>query len=294
MTLTTGGRPRTVIGVMPAGFTVAGQKADFLIPYGQTLEQLRAVSGRGSSYGVARLRDGVSFEQAYSEMRSIFAELEKEDPQLQRPPDGDAPSACRSRWSGSSGRRCFALVGAVVLVLLVACVNVANLLLARSAARERELGMRTALGARRGRLVRQMLTESLVLAAAGGIAGLAVAALCHRGLLALVGDRIPIPRLDQMALDLPVVAFTMVTALATGIVFGLVPAFVSTSHASDALREGGRHGGGRRLQRRAQHARRRRSGAVAGAARGRRSADAQLRQAAERRPRLPRRRRAHG
>ena len=142
-----------------------------------------------------------------------------------------------------------ALVGAVVLVLFVACVNVANLLLARSAARERELGMRTALGAKRGRLVRQMLTESLLLAAVGGIAGLAVAALCHRGLLALVGDRIPIPRLDQVALDLPVVAFTMVTALATGIVFGLVPAFVSTSHASDAVREGGRHGGGRRLQR---------------------------------------------
>ena len=69
--------------------------------------------------------------------------------------------------------------------------------------------MRTALGARRGRLVRQMLTESLALAAAGGIAGLAVAALCHRGLLALVGDRIPVPRLDQMALDWPVIAFTI-------------------------------------------------------------------------------------
>jgi putative ABC transport system permease protein len=143
----------------------------------------------------------------------------------------------------------FALIGAVALVLLVACVNVANLLLARSAARERELSMRRALGARRGRLVRQMLTESLGLAAIGGIAGLAVAALCHRGLLALVGERIPIPRLDQVALDLPVVAFTMATALATGILFGLVPAFVSTSHTGEALREGGRHGGGRRLHR---------------------------------------------
>jgi putative ABC transport system permease protein len=248
MTLTTDGSPRTVVGVMPPGFTVVGQKADFLVPYGQTMEQLRAVRGRGSSYALARLRDGVSFERAYSEMRRIYAELEKEEPQR---------NARRTvmlfhvqeQMVGELRPALFALVGAVVLVLLVACVNVANLLLARSAAREREVGVRTALGAGRGRLVRQMLTESLVLAAAGGIAGLAVAALCHRGLLALVGDRIPVPRLDQLTLDLPVVAFTMVTALATGVLFGLVPAFVSTSRTSDGLREGGRHGGGRRLHR---------------------------------------------
>jgi putative ABC transport system permease protein len=248
MTLTTDGRPRTVIGVMPAGFTVVGQKADFLAPYGQTMEQLRALRGRGSSYAIARLRDGVSFERAYSEMRSIYAELEKEEPQR---------NARRTvmlfplheQMVGEVRPALLTLVGAVLLVLLVACVNVANLLLARSAAREREVGLRTALGAGRPRLVRQMLTESLVLAAAGGIAGLGVAVLCHRGLLALVGDRIPIPRLDQVALDLPVIAFTMVIALATGIVFGLVPAFVSTSTASEALRDGGRHGGGRRLHR---------------------------------------------
>ena len=233
---------------MAPGFTIVGQKADFLAPYGQTLEQLRAVRGRGSSYAIGRLRDGVSFEQAYREMRSIYADLEKEEPQrnasrtvmlfgLQEQMVGDLRPAL------------FALVGAVLLVLLIACVNVANLLLARSATRERELGMRTALGASRNRLVRQMLTESLVLATAGGIAGLWIAAMCHRGLLALVGDRIPVPRLDQLTLDLPVVAFTMVVALATGVLFGLVPAFVSTSTAGDALREGGRHGGGRRLHR---------------------------------------------
>jgi len=246
MTLATDGGPRTVIGVMPPGFTVVGQIADFLIPYGQTLEQLRALRGRGSSYAIARLREGVSLGQAYSEMRSIYADLEREEPQR---------NARRTvmllhlqeQMVGELRPALFALVGAVALVLLVACVNVANLLLARSAARAREVGLRTALGAKRARLVRQLLTESLVLAVAGGVAGLGVAALCHRGLLALVGDRIPIPRLDQMALDLPVVAFTMVTALATGILFGLVPAFVSTSTASDALREGGRHGGGRRL-----------------------------------------------
>ena len=185
---------------MPPGFTVVGQKADFLIPYGQTLEQLRAVSGRDSSYGVARLRDGCLFEQAYSEMRSLFADLEKENPPLNaRRTVMLIP--LQEQMVGEIRPALFALVAAVVLVLLVACVNVANLLLARSASRAREVGMRTALGAKRGRLVRQMLTESLVLSAAGGIAGLAVAALCHRGLLALVGDRIPIPRLDQVALD---------------------------------------------------------------------------------------------
>jgi putative ABC transport system permease protein len=248
LTLTTDDGPRTVIGVMPPRFTIVGEKFEFLIPYGQTLDQLREYRGRGSSYAIARLREGVSFDQAYTEMRTIFADLEKEQPQrnarrtvmlfsLQEQMVGDLRPAV------------LALVGAVALVLLVACVNVANLLLARSAARGRELGLRTALGARRGRLVRQMLIESLCLAAAGGVAGLAIAALCHRGLLALVGDRIPIPRLDQIALDLPVVAFTLITAVATGVLFGIVPAIVSTAHAADALREGGRHGGGRRLRR---------------------------------------------
>jgi putative ABC transport system permease protein len=248
LTIPTDGGPRTVIGVMAPGFTVVGQKADFLIPYGQTLEQLRAVRGRGSSYAVARLREGVTFEQAYTEMRSIYSDLEKEEPQRNARRTVMLVQL-QEQMVGELRPALFALVAAVALVLLVACVNVANLLLARSAARERELGMRTALGASRGRLVRQMLTESLLLASAGGIAGLGVAALCHRGLLALVGDRIPVPRLDQMTLDLPVVAVTIVTALATGIVFGLVPAFVSTSQANDALRAGGRHGGGRRLHR---------------------------------------------
>ena len=233
---------------MPPEFTVVGQKAAFLVPYGQTLQQLRAVSGRGSSYAIARLRDGVSFEHAASEMRGIFADLEREFPQLNaRRTVMLLP--LQEQMVGEVRPALLALMAAVGLVLLVGCVNVANLLLARGAAREREIGLRTALGARRGRLVRQMLTESLVLAAGGGLAGLGVAALCHRGLLLLVSDRIPVPRLDQMSLDLPVVAFTLVAALVTGVAFGVVPAFVSTSHARDAIREGGRHGGGRRLHR---------------------------------------------
>ena len=248
MTLPTDSGPRTVVGVMAPGFTVVGQKADFLMPYGQTLEQLRAVRGRGSSYAIARLRDGVSFEQAYSDMRGLYAQLEKEEPQ-RNARRTVMVLRLHDQMVGELRPAMFALVGAVALVLLVACVNVANLLLARSAAREREVGLRTALGAERGRLIRQMLSESLVLAVAGGLAGLGVASLCHRGLLALVGDRISIPRLDQVSLDGSVVAFTMVTALATGLMFGLVPAFVSTSHANDGLRDSGRHGGGRRLHR---------------------------------------------
>ena len=248
LTLSTATGPRTVIGVMPAGFTILGQNADFLIPYGQTLEQLRAVSGRGSSYAIARLHEGISFDGAYREMKSLFADLEREQPQ-RNARRTVMLFRVQDQMVGEVRPALLALVGAVVLVLFVACVNVANLLLARSAARERELGMRTALGAQRGRLVRQMVTESLVLAAAGGVAGLGVATLCHRGLVAVVGDRIQVPRLDQVALDLPVVAFTMLTALGTGLLFGVVPAFVSTSAARQAVRDGGRHGGGRRLHR---------------------------------------------
>ncbi len=243
MTLTTNSRPRSIVGVMPPAFTIEGQRADFLVPYGWTMERLRAAPGRGSSHAVARLRDGVSVQQAADEMKTIAAQLEAEVPQR------------NTAWSVSVvpiheltveqiRTPLLILAGAVGLVLLIACVNVANLLLARSTARQRELGLRTALGAERGRLLRMMLTESLLLGAAGGLAGLALAVAFHRGLLVLVADRIPVPRLDQVTLDLPVVGFTLLLALGTGLLFGLVPALFASSHANDQLRAGGRHGGG--------------------------------------------------
>jgi putative ABC transport system permease protein len=247
-TVNTNGRPRTIVGVMPPGFTLIGQRADFLIPYGWTMERLRSAPGRGSSYGLARLRDGVSFEQAESDMKNIAAALEKEFPER------DAGWSItlvpvHEQMVDQIRPALRVLGGAVGLVLLIACVNVANLLLARGAVRARELGLRAALGAKRGRLIRQLITESLLLGSLGGIAGLALAWGFHRGLLALVANRIPVPRLDQVALDLPVLAFTIVLAMATGLVFGFIPAVIASRDLNDSMREGGRHGAGPRSRR---------------------------------------------
>ena len=239
--------PRTIIGVMPEGFTLLGEKTNFLIPYGWTIERLRTAPGRGSSFGLARLRDGVSLEQATADMKTIAAQLEREYPVRNTgwsvnlvPVHEQTVDQIRPALQ--------VLAGAVILVLLVSCVNVANLLLARSTVRRRELALRMAIGARRGRLVWQMLVESMSLAAMGGVAGLALAFLFHRGLRTLVADRLPVPRLDQVSLDLTVVALTMGLSLATGVVFGLVPALVSSHALSGAVR-GGRQDDGPRARR---------------------------------------------
>jgi len=214
-TITVIGAPRTVVGVMPEGFTLVGQKLSFLIPHGWVIEQMRTAQGRGFSYGLARLRDGVTLEQASTEMRALMLERQREAPRT-----NTAWSAVlvpvHEQMTGPIRPALFVLTGAVLLVLVIACVNVANLLLARSTVRQREMGIRAALGARRRRLLAQLLSESLLLSAAGGIAGAALAYALHRGLIALVADRIPVPRLDEVSLDLPMLALTMALALATG------------------------------------------------------------------------------
>ncbi len=248
LVLTVNQEPRTIIGVMPPQFTVEGVAASYLMPYGVTDEQLRQARGRGSSHGIARLRDGVTFEQAYGEMRGLMAQLEQEEPQ--RNTNWSITLVPIHEQTVDQIRPALQiLTGAVLLVLLIACVNVANLLLARSTVRQRELGLRAALGAGRRRLLRQLLTESVLLGLAGGAAGLLLAVFFHRGLLALVANRIPVPRLDQVALDSTVVWFTLALAVGTGLVFGVVPAFFATGINQDVIRDGGRHGSGPRARR---------------------------------------------
>jgi putative ABC transport system permease protein len=248
LSLVSNNQPRSVIGVMPPGFTIEGLPTNYLIPYGWTVERLRQAAGRGSSHAMARLRDGVSFEQALDDMQTIMSRLRVEAPQR------------NTNWSVSLvpiyeqtvdqiRPALYVLSGAVLLVLLIACVNVANLLLARSAVRQRELSLRTALGAARGRLLRQMITESVLISMTGGVAGLLLAVAFHGGLISLVAGNVPVPRLDQVALDSPVVVFTLLLSLVSGLVFGVVPAVFATGAANDALREGGRHGSGPRATR---------------------------------------------
>ncbi len=240
-TIKVNGVPRPVIGVMPEGFTLAGQRVSFLVPYGWVMERFRAAQGRGSSYGIARLRAGVTLEQARSEMVSLMAERQKEAPRLNN--GWSALLVPVHEQMGDPIRPALMiLTGAVLLVLVIACVNVANLLLARSTVRQRELGIRAALGAKRRRLLMQLLSESLLLGAAGGVAGLALAYALHRGLIALVADRIPVPRLEQVVLDVPMLAITLLIALGTGLLFGFVPALVTSRSVDETLRDGGRHG----------------------------------------------------
>ena len=247
-TINTNGVPRTLVGVMPEGFTLFGEKTDFLIPYGWTMAGLRETPGRGSSFGLALLRDDVSFAQAESDMKALMALREKENPRLNTgwsitlvPAHEQMVDQIRPALQ--------VLAGAVLFVWLVACVNVANLLLARGAVREREFGLRTALGAGRARIVSQMLAESVLLGLGGGVVGLALAFVFHRGLLALVADRLPVPRLEQVSLDPTIIALTFGLSLLTGLVFGIAPALVASHRLNDTVRAGGRSGSGPRSRR---------------------------------------------
>jgi putative ABC transport system permease protein len=232
------GRSYTVLGVMPAGFKFPVQ--DPHIDYYMPLENLVAnyVSRRDAHFAslVGRLKSGVAPRQAEAELNAIAAQLERQYPDSNTGQSEQVVSL-HSEVVGNVRPALLILVGAVALVLLIACANVANLLLARAAGRSREIAIRTALGASRTRLIRQLLGESLILSIVGGAAGLVLASW-GIDVLEILRPR-NLPRADQIGINLVVCAFTLSAAIVSTFIFGLFPALQSTrSEVSEALQHG--------------------------------------------------------
>ncbi len=233
----------TIVGVMPATASVAswtGMASDVWIPLALTDEQ-RAARGNHNRYGVARLKRDVELAQAQAEMDGISARLALEFPK------SDA------RWRavvipmqeeivGNSRTMLLILLGAVGLVLLIACANVGNLLFTRALSRRKEIAIRSALGAGRGRVFQQLLTEALLLAGAGGALGLLLAYGTLRSASTLLAGQLP--RAEEISIDGRVLLFAVGVSMLTGMLAGTLPAArAGRSDLNDALKEGGRSAG---------------------------------------------------
>ena len=242
------GSPYTVIGVLPKGFewhirtkSSTGRPAEIWTILPMPEEGQAGQFGRFLSV-VARLKPGSSLDAAKAEMKAIAARRAVEDQEHNLGCTVEILTL-REQFVGKIRPALLVLLGAVGFVLLIACANVANLLLSRAAAREKEIVLRTALGARRVRVVRQLLTESLLLAGLGSLLGLALAWLGLRALIA-ISPR-DLVSLQGIGLDLPVLALTLVVSLATGLLFGLTPALEATRlNLGDALKEGSKGAAG--------------------------------------------------
>jgi predicted permease len=242
--LTVDDRDYTVVGVLPASFTLY-RGTDVYVPIGQwdnTGLQNRS-AGLGLQ-GIGRLKPGVTLAQAQADLEGVMRRLAEVYPEANRG-IGAAVIPLKERLINDVGPSLWTLLGAVGFVLLIACVNVSNLLLARATGRTREFAIRAALGAGQWRLLRQSLTESTLLALAGGGLGLLLAALGTRAAL----DALPtgLPRADEVGLDARVLLFTTAVSLLTGLLAGLAPALkTSQRRLSETLKESGRGAGGGR------------------------------------------------
>ena len=244
------GRPYTVIGIMPRQFVfpprgadMNGEPADVFVPMSFLPFERQGYGMFYNSTVIARLKPGVTIAQARAETTTLLPSLVDVYPPPLRPfvENSRIPiTAFDDEVVGNSRRLLLVLMGAVALVLLIGCADVASLILTKSASRQRELAVRSALGATRGRIVRQLLTESLVLAVAGCAAGAALGFGLMRGLIALAGERLP--RAESIGFDYSILAFTALLAIVTPLLFGVIPALrAARSSDGESLKEAGRH-----------------------------------------------------
>ncbi|MFY9571107.1 MAG: ABC transporter permease [Blastocatellia bacterium] len=252
-TIRLNGENYSVIGIMPPGFQFGrefGQAVDLYSPIAFTPQQLDPGRWRNEFlFVLARLKPNVTLDQAQAEMDTIAANVRQ---QYFGGGDANDPSSWglllrswRENVVGEIRPALLVLLAAVAFVLLIACANVANLLLARAALRNKEIAIRSALGAGRWRVIRQLLTESVLLAIVGGVLGLALAYWGIGALLSLNEDRIP--RASEIGIDSGVLLFTAGVSLLTGVLFGIFPALqTSKSDLHAVLKEGGRSGSARR------------------------------------------------
>jgi putative ABC transport system permease protein len=242
--ITLNGKSYTVIGIMPESYLYPS-RVEMWVPVGQLSDQ-PSWQQRGNHpglYGVARLKPGVTFEQAEADMNNIAANLEKQYA------DSNTGNRVRMRWLmeifvADVRRTLWIIFGVVGAVLLIACANIANLLLARATARRKEMAIRTAVGASRWRLIRQLLTESILVSMIGGAIGLILAYWGVQLILYMSPDAIP--RSREIGLDWIVLLFTLGVSFVTGILFGLIPAIQAGEvDVHETLKETGRGTSGR-------------------------------------------------